>query len=346
MQFTNTSTEAITLQADTIVETVEKGKEQQGTIWETDEFSTCHIHTAEQNETKNWMDLLEIGHTETPVEEKNRIIDLIKKYKTCFSQNENDVGRTGIIQHKIELTGNKPKRCGVRPLNPAMREVLKKELEGLKEKDFIQPSYSPYASPLVMVKKKDGSIRFTCDFRKLNEVTQRDSYPLPRIIEVLDTLAGAKVFSTLDLRSGYHQIEMFPPDMQKTAFVTQFGLYEWRVMPMGLSNAPATFQRVMDLIMTGLSWESVLVYLDDLIIFGKDHDEHYKRLEQVLQRLKEAKLKLSPKKCHFLQQRILYLGHVIENGKIFPDPTKTALIDNYPVPKNLKENSSKNDIGA
>ena len=337
VQFTNTSTEAITLQADTIVGTVEKGEEQQGAIWETDEFSTCHIHTAEQNETKNWMDLLEIGHNETSVEEKNRIIDLIKKYETCFSQNENDVGRTGIIQHKIELTGNKPKRCGVRPLNPAMREVLKKELEGLKEKDFIQPSYSPYASPVVMVKKKDGSIRFTCDFRKLNEVTQRDSYPLPRINEVLDTLAGAKVFSTLDLRSGYHQIEMFPPDMQKTAFITQFGLYEWRVMPMGLSNAPATFQRVMDLIMTGLSWESVLVYLDDLIIFGKDHDEHYKRLEQVLQRLKEAKLKLSPKKCHFLQQRILYLGHVIENGKIFPDPTKTALIDNYPVPKNLKE---------
>ena len=115
VQFTNTSTEAITLQADTIVGTVEKGEEQQGAIWETDEFSTCHIHTAKQNETKNWMDLLEIGHNETPMEEKNRIIDLIKKYETCFSQNENDVGRTGIIQHKIELTGNMPKRCGVRP---------------------------------------------------------------------------------------------------------------------------------------------------------------------------------------------------------------------------------------
>ncbi len=337
VQLTNTSTEAVTLQAETIVGTIEKGVDRQGAIWETDEFSSCHIYTVEQEETNNWMEQLEIGNAKTPIEEKNRLINLIKQYDSCFSKTENDVGRTGIIQHKIELTGNKPKRCGVRPLNPAMREVLKKELDGLKEKDFIQPSYSPYASPVVMVKKKDGSIRFTCDFRKLNEVTKRDSYPLPRINEVLDTLAGAKVFSTLDLRSGYHQIEMFPPDMQKTAFITQYGLYEWRVMPMGLSGAPATFQRVMDLIMTGLSWESVLVYLDDLIIFGKDYEEHYKRLEQVLQRLKEAKLKLSPKKCHFLQQRILYLGHVIENGKIFPDPAKTELIDNYPVPKNLKE---------
>ena len=299
MQFTNTSIEAITLQADTIVGTVEKGKEQQGSIRETDEFLTCHIHTTEQNETTNWMDLLEIGHTETPVKEKNIIIDLIKKYETCFSKNENYVGRTGIIQHKIELTGNKPKRCGVRQLNPAIREILKKELEGLKEKDFIQLSHSPYASPVVMVKKKDGSIRFTCDFNKLNKVTPRDSYPLSIINEVLDTLAGAKVFSTLDLRSGYRQIEMFPPDMQKTAFTTQIGLYEWRVMPMELSNAPATFQRVIDLTITGLSWESVLVYLDDIIIFGNDHDAHYRRLEQVLQRLKEAKLKLSPKNFTF-----------------------------------------------
>ena len=337
VQFTNTSMEAVTLQAETIVGTIEQGEERDGAIWEADEFSSCHIHIANKNEQTNWLEQIEIGNTDTPVEEKNRIIELIKKYDTCFSKEENDMGRTDIIQHKIELTGDKPKRCGVRPLNPAMREVLKKELDGLIEKDFIQPSHSPYASPVVMVKKKDGSIRFTCDFRKLNEVTLRDSYPLPRINEVLDTLSGAKIFSTLDLRSGYHQVEMYPPDRPKTAFITQFGLYEWKVLPMGLSNAPGTFQRVMDLLMTGLSWESVLVYLDDLIIFAKDYDEHYRRLEQVLKRLKDANLKLSPKKCHFLKARILYLGHVIENGKIFPDPEKTRLIDTYPVPKNLKD---------
>ena len=262
---------------------------------------------------------------------------MLAEYEDVFSQGDNDLGRCGLVSHSIEIVGEKPKRCGVRPLNPAMREVLKTHIDELKNNDLIQASNSEYACPVVMVKKKDGSLRFCCDFRRLNDVTRFDSYPLPRISEVISTLEGAKVFSTLDLKSGYHQILMNPEDTHKTAFATQFGLYEWKVMPMGLKNAPATFERLMDLIMTGLNWKNVLIYLDDILIFGKDFEEHYNNLREVLDRLRKAKLKLSPKKCHLLKSTVTYLGHVINNGEIRPDPEKTKLIDTYPVPKNIKE---------
>ena len=181
-----------------------------------------------------------------------------------------------------------------------------------------------------MVRKKDGSIRFCIDFRQLNSATRFDSYPLPRVNEVLDTLSGSKIFSTLDLKSGYQQIEIYPPDMHKTAFITQFGLYKWKVMPMGAKTSEANFQSLMDTIMTGLSWKkSVLVDLDDLVVFAKNYEKQ--------QRLANANLKLSPKKCHFLQRKIQYLGHIIEDGKVAPDPQKTKIIDNYQVPNNIKE---------
>ena len=335
IEITNVLTEPITLKTDTQLGVVEKEIEQQGCEWKEDEHTSCAVH--EFPIDIDWIKMIEMGDEQTPEEEKRRLLDLLKEYEQCFSRYEGDVGRTDIIQHRIELEGEKPKRCAVRPLKPAMRDILEKELNDLKEKDFIQESFSEYASPVVMVKKKDGSIRFCIDFRQLNRSTRKDSYPLPRISEVLDTLSGAKIFSTLDLKSGYHQIEMYPPDMPKTAFITQFGLYEWKVMPMGLCNAPGTFQRVMDTIMSGLSWKSVLVYLDDLIIFAKDYQEHFERINEVFARLLGARLKLSPKKCHFLQRKIYYLGHIIEDGKISPDPAKTHLIDTYPVPKNLKE---------
>ena len=302
VEFTNASDNTMIIKEDTLVGVADKSEEHEGYIAETEEFACCAIETTD--EKKEWFDKIEIGDNKTPTNEKEKLLAIILKYTKCFSTHDGDIGRTNIIQHKIEIEGEKPRRCAVRPLNPAMRDVLKRELNELLKNDLIQESRSDYASPVVMVRKKDGSIHFCIDFRQLNSATRFDSYPLPRVNEVLDTLSGSKIFSTLDLKSGYHQIEMYPPDMHKTAFITQFGLYEWKVMPMGAKTSGANFQRLMDTIMTGLSWKSVLVYLDDLVVFAKNYEEHYHRIEEVFQRLANANLKLSPKKCHFLQRKI------------------------------------------
>jgi hypothetical protein len=150
-------------------------------------------------------------------------------------------------------------------------------------------------------------------------------------------LSDAAYFTTLDLRSGFFQVEMKEDDIPKTAFSTVYGLYEFTRMPQGLCNSSATFQRVMDCLMANLQYETMIVYLDDLIIFGRNYDEHFKRLTEVLRRLKNANLKLSSKKCHFLKTRVAYLGHVVSQGSIRPDPAKVKAISEYPRPTNIKE---------
>ena len=187
----------------------------------------------------------------------------------------------------------------------------------------LSPSTSPWASPIVLVRKKDGSTRFCVDYRKLNCLTRKDAYPIPKIDETLDTLAGAKLFSTLDLRSGYWQVQVNPEHRDKTAFCTPEGLFEFNVMPFGLCNAPATFQRLMDSVLAGLHWKTCLVYIDDIIVVGKSFDEHLCNLQAVLERLRRAGLKLHPRKCQLLRHKVTYLGHVVSAQGIAPDPDKT-----------------------
>ncbi len=277
------------------------------------------------------------GEQEFDVTEDDRIKCLLRQYKDVFSRKEYDLGRTNLVPHTIEIVGNKPRRCGVRPMNPNLREEVEKQIKELEKHDMIEPSKSEYACPVVMVRKKDGSYRFCCDFRQLNAVTRKDAYALPRIDEILSTLTGARVFSTLDMKSGYFQCSMAPEDAHKTAFATQFGLYQWKVMAMGLCNSPNTFQRLMDLLMAGLTWHGVLIYIDDLLIYGNDFNQHFDRLKEVLERLRQANLKLATKKCHILKRQVTYLGHQIVDGIVKPDPAKTQLIDNYPLPQSIKE---------
>ena len=196
------------------------------------------------------------------------------------------------------------------------------------KKGIVEPSYSPWSSPIVLVKKKDGSTRFCVDFRQLNSVTCKDAQPIPRIDDTLDSLSGSCWFSTLDLASGYWQVEMKDSDKEKTAFRTPFGLFHFKVMPFGLCNAPATFQRLMELILKGLNWTSCLVYLDDIIIFSKSIDEHLQRLKEVLSRLELANLKIKPEKCKLFQTSVKYLGHIVSDQGIHTDPEKVSTIQN------------------
>ncbi|PIK53305.1 Septin-8-A [Apostichopus japonicus] len=205
------------------------------------------------------------------------------------------------------------------------------------ESGAIRESHSPYASPIVVVKKKDGSIRLCIDYRKLNQDTVKDSYSLPRIEESLDALKGAKWFSSLDLQSGYWQIEVAEKDIPKTAFTTPMGFYECNRMPFGLTNAPATFQRLMEHCVGDMNYKKCLVYLDDVIIFSQTFEEHLERLSAVLKRLTDFGLKLKPSKCNLLQNSVTYLGHVVSEHGVETDPEKIQAVKSWPVPQNVKQ---------
>ncbi len=204
----------------------------------------------------------------------------------------------------------------------------------LKE-NIIEPSRSPWASPVLLVKKKDGTIRFCVDYRKLNLVTIKDVYPLPRIDDSLAVLSSGRFFSTLDLISGYHQIPMAEESKDKTAFITPNGLFQFRVMPFGLTNAPATFQRFMDAILAGYKWRTLLVYMDDICVFSENFDQHLLDLKDVFECMRQAKLKLKPSKCHIFQTKIKFLGHIVSDNGIGPDPDKVKAILNMEIPTNV-----------
>ena len=195
---------------------------------------------------------------------------------------------------------------------------MAKQLETMQKEGVIVPSKSPWASPVVLVRKKDGSHRFCVDYRKLNSVTKADTFPLPRIDDLLDQLGKSKYFTTLDMASGYWQIRVHPDSQEKTARVTPQGLYEFQVMPFSLCNAPAVFQQLIQQVLQGPNPpegpDFVSVYLDDVLIFSETLDEHLEHLELVISRVEEAGMKLTPSKCQFVWQEVEYLGHITSEG--------------------------------
>ena len=269
--------------------------------------------------------------------EKTQLLSLLLEYHSLFAASTSDLGRTNRIQHHIDTGSNPPVRQGVRRISPALRGEVRELLDEMSKKDVIQKSTSPWASPIVLVRKKDGRLRFCVDYRKVNSITRRDAYPLPRVDDTLTTLDGTKWFSTLDMISGYWQVEVAPEDREKTAFCTHEGLYEFKVMPFGLTNAPATFQRLMDSVLAGLQWKSCLVYLDDIIICGKTFEEHLSNLRAVFECLKQAGLKLQPTKCAFARKKVEFLGHIVSEDGIATDPAKVEKVANWPEPTSMKE---------
>ena len=268
----------------------------------------------------------------------NKAKDVLNKWSHVFSTSCTDLGRTDLVEHEIKLTDETPFKEPYRRIPPALYEEVRQHLKEMLDVGAIRPSKSPFSSNVVLVRKKDGSLRFCIDFKKLNSRTIKDAYTLPRIDDTIDTLIGAKYFSKLDLRSGYWQVEMSEKDKEKTAFtVGNLGFYECNRMAFGLTNAPATFQRLMERCMGDLNLKECLIFLDDILIFSEFFDEHISRLEAVFSRLSEHGLKLKASKCEFFKSSVKYLGHVVSENGVETDPDKLDALTSWPEPKNVKE---------
>jgi transposase InsO family protein len=258
---------------------------------------------------------------------------LLAKYGTLFAKNNLDLGRTSIVEHDIDTGDSPPIRQPPRRPPIAQQAEIDREIESMLKARVIEPGQSPWASPVVLVRKRDGSVRFCVDYRRLNSVTRFDAYPLPRIDETFESLSGARFFSTLDLISGYWQVGLTEQARLKTAFTTRGGLYLWNVLPFGLSNAPSTFERLMETVLHGLQWESCLVYLDDVVVFASSESEMLTRLDTVFDRLKNAGLKLKPRKCRLFARETEYLGHTISEAGVAASSEKTRAILEWPTPR-------------
>ena len=262
---------------------------------------------------------------------------LFQEFSDIISQGEDDLGCTPLLQHTIETEGP-PLRQPYRRQNPAVRREEMTQVQQMLSSGIIRPSNSPWASPVVMVKKKDGSLQFCVDFRQLNAATIKDSHPIPRIDDLLDALHGARWFSTLDLKSGYWQVTIQEQDKEKTTFRTSSGqLFEFSQVPFGLCNAAATFSRLMDRVLAGLHWETCLFYLDNIIVIAATWEEHLGRLRQVSERLRHAQLKLGAEKCTFAAMEVSYLGHRVTSEGLLPNPTLLAAIQEIGPPKTATE---------
>lgn len=265
------------------------------------------------------------------------IQSLLDKFSELFHEPV-DLPPLREYDHSIPLIP-RAQPVNIRPYRyaPIQKSEIERQIREMLKTGVIQHSHSPFASPVLLVKKKDGTWRFCVDYRQLNNITVKNKHPMPVVDELLDELAGACWFTKLDFRAGYHQIRMTPGEEFKTAFKTHSGLYEFKVMPFGLTNAPASFQSVMNKIFAPLLRKSVLVFMDDILVYSKTLEEHLDHLSQVFGILQEHKFFIKRSKCVFAQQELEYLGHIISASGVATDPTKIQAVLNWPTPSNLKD---------
>ena len=268
-------------------------------------------------------------------EEQRSLKSLLASYSDVFALNPSELGTTQLVTHFIDTGSSPPVKQQVRRTPFALREKVDQLVEEMLDLGVIEASESPWASPIVLVQKKNGEMRFCVDYRKLNRITKLDEFPLPRIDDTLDQLTGSRHFSTLDLASGYWQIAMDSESKEKTAFTTYSGLFQFRKMPFGLVNAPATFQRLMEVVLAGLARKVCVVYLDDILVFGRTLTEHNANLGRVLERIRMAGLRLKPRKCHFALEEVEYL-HLVSTDGVRTDPKKLRAVEEFPIPPDLK----------
>ena len=296
---------------------------------------TIYLAEMSKEENDEIKENLKIG--EVNEEQRNAIERIIRKYKNVIALSKTKVGKTNIVKHQIDVEGNPPIAQKPYKAIGEKAKVIEDEVNKMLKDNVIRESRSPWASPVVIVIKKSGNPRFCIDYRKLNDITKTDAHPLPRIEEQLEKFRCGRWFSSLDLVSGFWQVEMEEADKEKTAFTCWKGLYEFNVMPFGLKNAPPTFQRLMNKVLDGYINKFVVVYIDDIMIYSKTFEEHIEHLEKVFQRLVEANLMVKFKKCKFCLQNIEFLGHIVGRDGLQVDPKKVEKMKKLPAPKNLKE---------
>ncbi len=281
------------------------------------------------------LESLDLNNMELTQAQQKQLQGLLKQYKDVFSQHQQDIGCIPGVEHQIDTQGQAPIKQRPYRTEFANREVIREQIRDMEKAKVIRPSCSPWASPVVLVPKKDGTLRFCVDFCKVNAITKKDSFPLPLMSEVLDSLGNAKYFSSMDLTSGYWNIKIREEDVPKTAFVTFEGMYKFLRVPFGLSTAPATFQRAMQHALSGLTPHLALVYLDDVLVFSDTFEQHLKDLQAVLERFRKYNLRLKAKKCSFCSSELEYLGHIITPKGLKPDPKKTRAIMEFPAPTDI-----------
>jgi hypothetical protein len=260
-----------------------------------------------------------------------KLRDVLGKHTSSFSTDEDDIGFCDAIRHKIVLTDSTPVRVPHRRIPPSQWQEVREYICKSLEKGVIRESSSPYAAPVVLV-RKGNKLRVCCDYRALNAKTRKDAYPLPRIEEALTVLMDAKYFCSLDRAHGFNQVAVDEADIEKTAYRSGTGgLYEYLRMPFGLTRAPATFMRLMDNIFGDENFQTLLIYLDDILVFGTTFEETLERLDMVLTRLSKYNLKVKPEKCQLFKEKLRYLGHIVSEEGIAPDPGKTCAVSEWKI---------------
>jgi hypothetical protein len=270
-------------------------------------------------------------------ETEQRLASLLERYADVFAELK-ELPPDRRVHHSIPLEpGARPAFRKQYRLSILEEKALAEAVQDMLSRNWLEPSVSPYGAPVMFVAKPDGSLRMVVDYRLLNKHTIRDRFPLPRVDDLLDKMHGKAWVSKMDLQAGYYQIRLAEADKEKTAFNTPSGQYQFKVLPMGLANAPATFQRVMNSAFADMLGKHLLIYMDDLLVMSKTQDQHLQHLEAVFARLREHKLHLKLKKCEFMQRELRFLGHIVSAAGVRADPAKVEAVRKWPRPKNLKE---------
>ena len=262
----------------------------------------------------------------------------IHENKDMFATDTSQLGCTKLHSHRIETGNAPPQRQNAYRYPPLVKAEIDKQIDDYLKNDFIEPSNAMWAAPVVMCKKKDNTYRFAIDYRKLNAVTVPINFPLPRFEDVVDSVAEnqSKIFTVLDLKAGFHQIPLDPETKHKSTFICHSGTYNFKRLPYGLRNTPVAFQCLMSSVLRGSNFKFTLVYVDDILIHSPNWSSHLVHLKMVFDRLRQADLKIQPKKCRFAAPRVEYLGHLFSEKGIEVNPDKVKVVKSFPVPKNQK----------